>query len=173
MLMWMKKSWHVSCLGLDLGTRISGVALVEGDTQRCRLITEVTLKAPGQKLSSRLDWMAQKIQEIVDRTRPQVCALETPFYGRNVKSLSSLAQIRGAVLVVLERSGIPVVDLAPQSIKKTVTGYGSASKEQVSKMLQRIFSVAEFSSQDASDAAAVGYAGLLTTLHQEKIQRTL
>lgn len=161
------------CLGLDLGTQVSGVALVEGDAQHCRLIQEVTLKAPSQKLSFRLDWMARKIQEIVYNTRPQVSALETPFYGRNVKSLSSLAQIRGAVLVVLERAGIFVVDLAPQSIKKTVTGYGNASKEQVSKMLQRILSVTGFSSQDASDAAAVGYAGLLTAIHQEKIEQIL
>ena len=161
------------CLGLDLGTQVSGAALVEGDSQQSQLIQEVTLKAPAGRLSARLDWMTQEIQTFIHKTRPDTAALETPFYGRNVKSLSSLAQIRGAVLVVLERAGIPVIDLAPQSIKKTVTGYGSASKEQVSQMLQQIFGVTGFSSQDASDAAAAGYAGLLTALHQEKMRGVL
>lgn len=158
------------CLGLDLGTLRTGVAVVEGNAPCVRLIQEVTLTSPKGRLPFRLSYLSQEIELLLDSQRPDVIAIETPFLDRDVRSLAALSQVRGAILVLIHRRNIPIIDLAPQSIKKTVAGSGKASKEQVSRMLMDQFGIERFSSQDASDATAVAYAGLLTYIHQEKLR---
>ena len=50
---------------------------------------------------------------------------------------------------------IPIFEYAPRTIKQTITGNGSASKEQVSKMLQAMLKFEEMPKYfDATDALA-------------------
>jgi crossover junction endodeoxyribonuclease RuvC len=159
------------CLGLDLGTIATGIAVIEGqDFQDLKLTQEITLKSPKLSLPARLSWQAHEIQKVLLESQPDVVALETTFYGKDVRSLKALSQIRGAVLVVIQNTGIPTVDCAPQAVKKAVTGQGNASKDQVARMMMHLLNRASFSSQDASDAAAVAYTGILKYLHQKRLE---
>ena len=50
---------------------------------------------------------------------------------------------------------IPVQEYSPRKVKQSVTGNGSASKEQVAAMLTSIYGKFEMPTLDATDALAV------------------
>ncbi len=67
-----------------------------------------------------------------------------------------MAQVRGAFLLVLSRRSLTVSEYSPMEIKKAVTGYGRAGKEQVREMVRRLLDRADLPAPlDASDALAV------------------
>lgn len=53
-------------------------------------------------------------------------------------------------------------EIAPTTIKKTLTGSGKASKKEVADSLKNYIEPADFSTDDESDAVAVGIAWLLS-----------
>ena len=85
-------------------------------------------------------------------------ALEAPFYGKNVQSMLKLGRAQGAAMIAGLQRGLPITEYAPLRIKQSITGSGSASKEQVAAMLQRILAipVADMPKHlDATDGLAV------------------
>lgn len=53
------------------------------------------------------------------------------------------------------------VEIAPKSVKKSVTGDASASKEDVAQWLEKYVGKQEYACDDESDAVAVGVAWLI------------
>lgn len=160
----------MKCVGLDLGSQVTGICILELTEQSPKLIYEITVKSTQKKVSKRLLFIANNLEKILKQYQPKLACLETPFHGMDVRALSVLSQVRGVALVVLERLGVQSVDLSPQEIKKTITGYGHATKDQVEKMMLGLLGHKKFSSQDASDAAAVAYAGMLYFEKQRKFR---
>lgn len=102
----------------------------------------------------------EKVAALVKEYSPDACAIETPFYGKNVQSMLKLGRAQGVAIASALTHGVPVFEFSPKKIKQSVTGNGNASKEQVSAMLQKLIG---FEIQprflDATDglAAAVCY----------------
>jgi crossover junction endodeoxyribonuclease RuvC len=71
----------------------------------------------------------------LDRWAPDAAAVESPFHGRNSRSLIVLAQARGALLATLSRRGLAPAELSPAQVKSAVAGYGRAEKAQVATMV--------------------------------------
>lgn len=80
----------------------------------------------------------EKIQGLIENYRPGACAIETPFYGKNVQSMLKLGRAQGVSIASALTNNVPVFEYAPKKIKQSVTGNGNASKEQVASMLQRL-----------------------------------
>ena len=83
--------------------------------------------------------------------------MERVFSGVNPQSLITLGEARGVLLLALARASVPVYEVTPAEIKKTITGTGQAEKEQVRRMvLSLLGSPSGFSrlALDAADAAA-------------------
>ncbi len=84
-------------------------------------------------------------------------ALETSFLGKNAQTFLKLGYIRGIIYLLAEIHGLRVHEYAPQFVKKAVTGYGTATKEDVLLVLQRMFPELKTPKYlDISDAIAVG-----------------
>ena len=67
-----------------------------------------------------------------------------------------MAHARGVILLAATENGLPVVSYAPTRIKKTVTGHGRATKDQVQRTIQRELGLAELPDPpDVADALAV------------------
>ncbi|MBD3272006.1 MAG: crossover junction endodeoxyribonuclease RuvC, partial [Elusimicrobia bacterium] len=63
---------------------------------------------------------------------------------------------RGVVLLTAEEHGLPVAEYAPKTVKIAVTGYGSASKQQISRMVQTLLRLPAIPKpDDVADALAV------------------
>jgi crossover junction endodeoxyribonuclease RuvC len=59
-------------------------------------------------------------------------------------------------MLTLAQAHLPVSEYTPNEIKQTVTGYGSAGKSQVQKMVQALLGLPEIPKpDDAADALAV------------------
>ncbi len=109
----------------------------------------------------RLAALERRFEAVLERSRPDVAAVESPFHGVNARSALQLAHSRGVLLAVLGRMGIAVEEYTPATIKKTVTGSGRADKEQVRSMVQALLAVRlEGNSTDLSDALAAAYCHL-------------
>ena len=144
-------------LGIDPGSVVTGFGLVEHQNRKNRLLQCGCIR-PGNKLSfpRRLLFIYDHLLALVADAGPHEVALESVFYGVNTQSLIKLCQARGAIVTALANSDLPIFEYAPREVKKAVVGRGSASKEQVQFMIQRLFGKnALDQTLDATDAVAI------------------
>lgn len=146
-------------LGVDPGTNILGYGLIEVDNKKVKLITmgEIHL-AKFESHQVKLKEIYLQLQEIIETYLPKVLAVEAPFYGKNVQSMLKLGRAQGVAMAAAITMGLEIVEYSPKEIKKSVTGNGNASKEQVSAMLSSILKT-KFESKylDATDALGAAF----------------
>ena len=80
----------------------------------------------------------EKVQGLIENYQPQVCAIEAPFFGKNVQSMLKLGRAQGVAIASALTKNVAVFEYSPKKIKQSVTGNGNASKEQVAAMLQTL-----------------------------------
>ena len=144
-------------LGIDPGTVIMGYGLVKQVGQK------MTLLSLGVVKMGHLDNQGLKLQRIFKKTmaliqeyQPDCVALEAPFYGKNIQVMLKLGRAQGVAMAAALSVDIPIFEYAPRKIKQSVTGNGSASKEQVAAMLKTILHFQETPEfLDATDGLAV------------------
>lgn len=109
------------------------------------------IKDPYLKLQK----IFQKTLAIIDNYHPDEVALEAPFFGKNVQSMLKLGRAQGVAMAAALQREIPVTEYAPLKIKKSITGRGAASKEQVARMLMQMLDLKEMPKYlDATDGLA-------------------
>jgi len=145
-------------LGIDPGTVVMGYSLIAIQGTTIRLLEMDVLKLGGKKdIYERLEMIHTTVCAIIKMHRPQLFAIEAPFFGKNVQSMLKLGRAQGVAIAAAMQSNIPVTEYSPKKIKQSITGNGNADKRQVWKMLQRILELADNDIRyfDASDALAV------------------
>lgn len=123
---------RIVVVGVDPGTALTGYGVVAGGDGALRLVScgLITTQA-GDSMEKRLLEIHDQISWVIGSHRPDAVAVEQLFFGRNVRSASSVGQARGAVLVAAARHLVKVEEFAPLQVKMALVGYGRASKEQV------------------------------------------
>jgi crossover junction endodeoxyribonuclease RuvC len=147
-------------LGIDPGSLHTGYGLVERQGSALRAIEAGRLSCPKTlAVPARLAHLYACLGELVDRCRPDLAVLETPFHGKSSRSLVVLAEARGALLAVLAGRGLEIREYTPAEVKSAVTGNGRADKEQVARMVRLLLAARAPESAgwatDATDALAV------------------
>ena len=143
-------------LGIDPGSVVMGYGVIE--TQGSKLIhldNGGIYPTTQQKFSERLPQIYDKIEQLIHQFQPDMAAVENVFYGKNVQSMLKLGQARGAAVLAVLKSKIPLFEYSPTQVKMAVTGFGRASKEQVQKMVKLLLHLQDVAMKDASDALAV------------------
>lgn len=147
-------------LGIDPGSRHTGYGVLEIEGSRERVIEYGVLHLDTEESHQmRLKRVYDRITEVLRRARPDECAIEMPIYGQNPQSMLKLGRAQAAAIVAVLNREIPVAEYTPKEVKKSVTGRGNASKQQVWYMVRAILNVNEEAEEmllDASDALAVG-----------------
>ncbi len=144
-------------LGIDPGTNVLGYSIIEqcGKTNRL-LKMDVIVLGTKDELSTKMKILFDKITDIIDIFKPDILAIEAPFFGKNVQSMLKLGRAQGICIAAAFSRSIPFVEYSPRKVKQSITGNGAASKEQVANMLQRMFNFENIPSHlDATDALAV------------------
>ena len=114
----------------------------------------------SKELFPRIEKLTKELKERVDQYNPDVAVLEQVFFAKNAKSALVLGQARGAILSVLSGRELQLIELSPKEIKLSVTGTGSADKDQVAMMMQKHLSLLELPTpSDAADALAMAWVG--------------
>ena len=145
-------------LGIDPGLTRCGVGVVDVFADRTARIVDVQVvrTSPTSELHHRLLAVGDGIEELVDRHRPAVVAIERVFAQDNVSTVMGVAQITGVALVGAARRGLDVAMHTPSEVKAAVTGYGQADKRQVATMVERLLGVSLAGvPDDATDALAI------------------
>lgn len=150
-------------LGIDPGSRNTGYAiLTEENGKLVALRCDVINLAHLDDHSERLQHIFEKVSELLRSFEPDTCAVETPVYGVDPLAMLKLGRAQAAAILAITNQGIPVREYYPKEVKKSITGNGNASKDQVAFMLRKMVSLPDESlSKDATDALAVAWCHLM------------
>lgn len=122
-------------------------------------------------LGVRLKMIFEFMTTLIDKYLPDELAIEAQFFGQNVQSMLKLGKAQGVAIAAALSRSIPFEEYAPKKIKMSITGKGTASKEQVAEMLKHILGVKQLPEPlDATDglAAAVTHHNQSNTLGDGK-----
>ncbi len=143
-------------LGIDPGTTIMGYGLIHIKGKNMELMQMGVLHL--SKLSShelKLKRIFERTLAMIDEYKPDELAVEAPFFGKNVQSMLKLGRAQGVAMAAGLYRDIPIFEYSPKKIKKSITGNGNASKEQVATMLKSLLTIKEMPKHlDATDGLA-------------------
>lgn len=160
-------------LGVDPGSLITGVGIVEGHGSRLKSLHWNTIKTnSNQPFAERLKTIHEGIHSAIEQFAPTALALEDIFFATNAKSTIKLGQVRGVVLLAAAQAGIDIHEYSPLEVKQTVVGHGRADKKQVQSMVVHLLGLKlKPDSLDASDALAVAICHLNNFSTRRKLQQ--
>ena len=156
-------------LGIDPGTAVLGYGVVEsGPGQHPRLLECGTLTtAARDPLAARLRVIHDGTTALLSRHAPDAMAVESAFYGKNVRTTVVLSHARGVILLAAEEAGVAIAEYSPALVKKTIVGRGAALKPQVGYMVAQLLRLkAAPAPSDAADGVAVALTHLLVASRQ-------
>ena len=97
-----------------------------------------------------------KINEAIERYRPEHMAIEELFFNDNAKTAIAVGQARGVIVLSAVNHGLKVFEYTPLQVKQAVVGYGRADKKQVQQMTRAILNLNEIPKpDDVADALAI------------------
>ena len=144
-------------LGVDPGTQVTGYGIILSDGNTMELIAVGSIRT--EKFDNhydRLQCIYDRLLEIILAYKPNVLAIEEPFFGKNVQSMLKLGRAQGMAIAAALSQKIPIQEYSPKKVKQSVTGNGNAAKEQVAAMLGHILKTDVLPKQlDATDGLAV------------------
>ena len=116
---------------------IVGYSVVEFDGNNINLLNSGSIQTQkGTRESSRLLEIFNDMTALIEKYKPDICAIEKLFFFRNQTTVMPVAHARGVILTVLEKYKIPIYEYTPMEVKQTLTGYGRASKKEVEQMVK-------------------------------------
>jgi crossover junction endodeoxyribonuclease RuvC len=143
-------------IGVDPGSRVTGYGLVALEGNRVRCLDYGGIAGGKKELPERIHRIHAELCTLITRWTPSVMAVENVFYALNVRSAMVLGHTRGVVLLSAAQSGIPVAEYSALEVKKSVTGYGRADKQQVQMMVRTLLQLKQDPEPfDAADALAI------------------
>ncbi|MGB3976176.1 MAG: crossover junction endodeoxyribonuclease RuvC [bacterium] len=158
-------------VGMDPGSRISGIGIVGAAHGRVHHIAHFPIKIP-EKLTQaeKLLFFAKEFQKILESHPDATLVIESLFTAKNVSSILKVSHFRGVAMMMAARNDWKVVEVSPATVKVNVTGYGRATKEQVQFMVQKLLRLKEPPMPlDCSDALAMA----ICHLGQSKLQKRI
>ncbi|MBC8201419.1 MAG: crossover junction endodeoxyribonuclease RuvC [Planctomycetes bacterium] len=151
-------------LGVDPGLRTAGYGCIDliGNSISPTLVEAgaITL-CVDSSIPFRLKQLHDDLSQVILDLAPDVLAVEKIFtHKEHVSTATVMGHARGVILLAGEQANLPLIELAPSEIKKSVTGNGNATKEQVQHAIASILKLTEPPTpSDVSDALAIAITG--------------
>ena len=162
-------------LGIDPGSVTTGYGIVDEHRGNLALVAQGSIRAgkAGKELPDRLVLIFEGLREVIAAHSPVAAAIETPFAGRNVRSLVQLAQARGVAVLAARIAGLEIFEYAPSAVKNAIVGYGRAEKHQVAKMVKMLLPGMRDTvlGPDAADALAVAICHVHVSKFTSRIRK--
>ena len=143
-------------LGIDPGSSQTGYGVID-ELNRVHGFGVVALTGDHML---RIQTIYHEVTKLVTLLKPNTCAIEMPVYGRNPQAMLKLGRAQAAAMLAILNQGVSVAQYTPKMVKRSVTGNGNASKEQVAYMVTSLLEFNGLSDgvpYDASDALAVAF----------------
>lgn len=162
----------MTILGIDPGFRFAGFGILKKEQHKTFLVDHGYLAMqPTKSLIERTGLFYQFFKEKIETYKIDHLALETPFLGKNAQNFMKLGYLRGILYLLADQYNLTVHEFAPRQVKSALTGFGGASKEQVARVILRLFpTIKTPKKEDVTDALAITLCGLWqqgNRLHQK------
>ncbi len=143
--------------GIDPGTAATGWGIIrKQDKQLTCLDYGVIATSAGTEQGERLKIINNELAKLLKKHQPDLMAVETVFFFKNLKTAMPVSEARGVILLAAAKKKIKMQQISPLQVKMTVCNYGRAEKKQVQRMVQKILNLKELPKpDDAADALAV------------------
>jgi len=147
----------VKILGIDPGMTRTGYGIIECEHNEFKVLAFGCIKTGAQlDFAFRLKKIYDELNEVIKNQNPHEVAVESVFFAKNAKLALSIGHARGVVLLLAVTNNIPTFEYSVREVKQAVVGNGSASKDQVQRMVTQILTLSEKPQYyDISDALAV------------------
>ncbi len=151
-------------LGIDPGSRITGYGCIEKTGNEIKLVAAGAIRTQakpsatypkGHLFQNKLLLIHNGINEIIEKHKPNIMVVEKVFFAKNPNSALVLGHTRGVLLLCAAKYGLELIEYSTKSVKSALTGIGSASKDDVSRMVSLFLKTHAFETNDVSDALAL------------------
>ena len=147
-------------VGIDPGLQVTGYGVVElrPGALEPRLLEGGVIRLPSSKpIAERLVQLHEELTAVFDEHQPHRVAVEQVYsHYAHPRTAVLMAHARGVILLAAKLAAVEVVDVPSTEVKKAVTGYGHASKQQMQFAVQAQCGLAEPPSPpDVADAIAI------------------
>lgn len=152
-------------LGVDPGLSRCGYGVVARGRGGLEAIAAGVIRTPPtDPLATRLAALYAEVRRLLLEARPDVMVVERVLFQANARTAMAVGQASGVALAAAAQAGCAVVQYSPNEVKQAVTGYGSATKEQVQRMVQSLLRLPDRPRPpDVADALALAVCHLTGT----------
>jgi crossover junction endodeoxyribonuclease RuvC len=152
-------------LGIDPGLSRCGYGLVRRAGGRTEALRGGVVETdPAAELPERLRLLHEELGRLVAETTPDAVVVERVFFQTNARTAMATGQAAGVGLLVAATAGVPVAQYTANEVKMAVVGYGSATKEQVQRMVAAVLGLeAPPRPPDVADALALAVCHLASS----------
>jgi crossover junction endodeoxyribonuclease RuvC len=150
-------------LGIDPGTIVLGYGIIEAHDDQMILVTSSVLECDKRSpVGERLCYLYDGLCDIIRKHRPEVVAIEQPFFAKNARSALAIGKAQAITILAASKYKLPVYEYTPRQVKKRVAGHGGSDKEQVQEMVRVQLNLKKTPQPtDASDALAVAICHII------------
>lgn len=145
----------MNILGIDPGTKNCGYAIIKNSNKNV-LLEAGLIKIKEKELQYQISEFIEGINLVFKNWKIDSVAIENIFFAYNPKTVIKLAQFRGAIMLKIIQEIGNFSEYTPLQIKKSITGNGKATKNQVAFMIKNILGITkDIKPFDITDAIAV------------------
>jgi crossover junction endodeoxyribonuclease RuvC len=154
----------MAILGIDPGFARVGWAVIEVRSSKFKVQSCGCIETSKDKESQeRLVSVYREVCALIKKYKPDTLVIEELFFTNNAKTAFKVGEARGVIILAGAMQKIPVFSYTPLQVKIAVTGYGSAEKTQVGKMIKAILRLEKMPKlDDTVDAIAVALTHAFT-----------
>ncbi len=159
-------------MGIDPGLHITGYGIIDVAGNRIGLIEAGCIRTGAhQQMCRRLNTIFTEIESIVNEFHPDQFSVENLYsHYRNPETAIIMGHARGVIFLVAGKHQIELAEYSATRIKKSLSGNGHASKQQIQKMVQSTLNLKEAPEPvDVSDALAAALCHANYNRHSLKI----
>jgi crossover junction endodeoxyribonuclease RuvC len=127
-------------LGIDPGTATTGYGIVETKIKGVNKVINWGLIETDKNSfkEKRLEIIYKETLNLIKNISPDLFVMEKIFFATNAKTAIAVGQAQGVMLLAASKMNIKVVEYAPGTIKKIITGNGRAKKKDIQKAIRKI-----------------------------------
>ena len=159
-------------MGIDPGLSRCGYGVVRQKGRAVGAVAAGIIRTDkDDPIPQRLYELQNELSDLMDAHQPDAVAIEQVLFQVNVRTAMGVGQASGVAMAAAVGADAEVFEYSPTQIKKAVTGWGGADKEQMGQMVQTLLSLPQpLKPVDAADAVAVALCHLAHRPAASRIQ---
>lgn len=162
-------------MGIDPGLSRCGYGVVRQKGRDTKAVAAGIIRTDkDDPVPQRLHELQSELVELLSEYQPEAVAIEQVLFQVNVGTAMGVGQASGVAMAAAAGAGAEVFEYSPTQIKKAVTGWGAADKDQMGQMVQTLLGLPQpLKPVDAADAIAVALCHLAHRPAASRIQAAL